>query len=390
MNLGSNHLNMRPDMNRKSRRAKLKQPCRCGSGVRYDKCHYRRDRAAQGAIRIFREKEKVREIFISEHGHIRKPQVMKMGDRHIVAIGNQIFRQANPGPYNFVNAILDYALLVFGDEFLEKEEGKPFEDRHPAIQWLHKYVEHHEKTRARKDAKIEDFQIGAGAAWTRLAYDLYTIRDNAELQETMVRRLRNIDTFQAARHELWVSALFVAAGFEINFENEADNSKRHPEFIAVEKQTGIKIAVEAKSRRRQGVKGFTGGQSYKKTDKVNVRSLVVDAYKKSGDIPLYVFVDVNLPPATVEQQRVWFQELDNMMNDLAIEGYYNPCPAHGIFFHNDPSHFIDGLISNDTDHLWIKHYEDKNPDKPYPKNIIERLATAHNQRAIPPDEIPDF
>ncbi|MEX2615918.1 MAG: SEC-C domain-containing protein [Alphaproteobacteria bacterium] len=377
-------------MNRKEKRTRLKQPCHCGSGVRYDKCHYRRDNVAQGAIRIFQEKVNTRELFIGNHGHIRKPQLLKMGDRHIVTIGNQIFQQINPGPYNFVNAIIDCALHVFGDIFLEAEENKPFEDRHPAIQWLHAYSDHHNNTLAREDAKPEDFQFGIGAAWIRLAYDLYTIRDNAELQEIMCKRILNPDTFQAARHELWVAALFVAAGFEINFENESDNSKRHPEFIAMEKETGIEVAVEAKSRRRQGIKGFTGGNPFTKADKVGARGLVLDAYKKSGDIPLYVFIDVNLPPAPEEQQQAWFQELDDMMNDLAVEGYYDPCPAHAIFFHNDPSHFIDRLISNDTDKLWIKHYEDKNPDKLFPENIVQRIMTAHNQRAIPPENVPDF
>lgn len=248
-------------MNRKTRRAKLKQLCHCGSGIRYDRCHYRKEKTLQGAIKIFREKEHAQEAFIDSHGHIRKPQILKMGDKHIVAIGNQIFSQKNPGPYNFVNAIIDYALHVFGEDFLEIEENKPFEDRHPAIQWLHKHVDHHNETLANKNAKPEDFQYGLGAAWTRLAYDLYTIKDNVELQESMRERIL-FKNFQAARHELYVAALFVAAGFEINFENEKDGSKRHPEFIAVDKKTGIKVAVEAKSRCRHGIKGFAGGKPF--------------------------------------------------------------------------------------------------------------------------------
>lgn len=368
----------------------LSQPCRCGSGVRYDQCHYRRDRDARGAIRLFQEKERARKLFLAEHGHIRKPQLLKVGDKHIIAVGSELFAQTDPGPYNFINAILDYALHVFGDEFLEEEENKPFEDRHPAIQWLHAQAKHHNTTIAREDATPEDFQFGIGAAWVRLAYDIYTIRDNSDLQEVMIRRLRNVGTFQAVRHELWVAALFVAAGFEINYEDESDNSRRHPEFIAVEKGTGAKVAVEAKSRRRQGVKGFKGGRPFAEAVKVDARGLVMDAYKKAGDVPLYVFVDVNLPPATEEQRNVWFQELDEMMNDLAMEGYFDPCPAHAIFFHNDPSHFVNRLISLDTDNLWIRHYVDYQPDKPYPSNIVERIMAAHHQRAIPPQEAPDF
>jgi hypothetical protein len=148
--------------------------------------------------------------------------------------------------------------------------------------------------------------------------------------------------------------------------------------------------VEAKSRQWSGVKGFKGGREYKFGDKLNMRNIVASAYKRLN-IPLYVIIDVNLPPANIEQQKIWFQELDETMNDLANEGYCNPCPAHGVFFHNDPSHYAERLISNDTDHLWIKHYVDKSPSplKQYPANIIERIMTAHHQRAIPPEAIPE-
>lgn len=381
-------------MNREMRRKRLKQPCHCGSGIAYKSCHYSRDRAVQKVAKIFRAKEKSRADFIQEHGHIRKPQVIQSGDRYMVAIGSDIFRQTAPGPYNFANVIHDYALHVFGDDFLEKEENKPLEKRHPAIQWLHISGDHHNAMLKRKDAKKEDFQFGLGAAWLRLAYDLYTIRDNADLTKEMRERLLDESKFQAARHELFVAALFVAAGFEINFEDEKNNKKRHPEFIAVDKQTGMRIAVEAKSKRRNGVKGFTGGHPFQDAGKVNVRSLVTDAYGKAQhipeDVPLYVFVDTNLPPATFEQQEIWFQELNQTMNDLANEGYFNPCPAHAVFFHNDPSHFIERVLVRETDTLWIKPYVDTSPIKSHPNNIIERIMLAHQQRVSPPENIPDF
>lgn len=137
-------------------------------------------------------------------------------------------------------------MYVFGDDFLESEENKSFEDRHPAIQWLHAYSDHHNKTLARKDSKPEDFQFGVGAAWIRLAYDPYTISDNIELQDIIRERLLFKD-FQAARHELYVAALFVAAGFEVKFENESDNSRKHPEFIATDKKLGKMLPLKQKA-----------------------------------------------------------------------------------------------------------------------------------------------
>ncbi|RYD50771.1 MAG: hypothetical protein EOP52_13195 [Sphingobacteriales bacterium] len=367
----------------------LTSPCHCGSGNSYVICHYRRDNVLQRGIQIFQKKKNEEEAFIEKYGHIRKPQMIRMGDRHVVAIGNQIFTQTNPGPYNFVNAVHDYTLHIFGDDFLAKQESLPYEKRHPAIQWLHTWTDKHNATLQKGDVQDADLLIGYGAAWLRLGYDLYTIRDNAELTKEMHRRILNEETFQAARHELFVAALFVAAGFEIKFEDEKNNKSKHVEFIATDKLNGMQVAVEAKSRRRQGVKGFKGGNSFN-TDKVGVRSLVTDAYLKENKLPLYIFIDANLPSASLEKQQTWLKEIDDMMNDLANEGYINPCPAHAVFFHNDPSHYIPGLISHETDNLWIKHYTDKNHQKVVPEKIVERLMLASNQRIAPPDIIPDF
>ena len=57
-------------------------------------------------------------------------------------------------------------------------------------------------------------QIGAGGAWFRFGYDLFTIRDNAKLHARLRERLLNAQDFQAARHELAVAAICVSAGFE--------------------------------------------------------------------------------------------------------------------------------------------------------------------------------
>lgn len=377
-------------MNRKAKRAKFKLPCKCGSGIRYDKCHYPKELAVQGAVKIFRDKEEKRHQFQHEHGHIRKPQIVEIDGKHLVCVGNQIFMQKEAVPYNFVNAIHDYALHFIGDGFLDSEESKAYEDRHPAIQWLHAYTDHHNRVLAQADASPQDFQHGFGAAWTRFAYDIYTIRDNADLQETMRGRLLKVRDFQSARHELFVAALFVAAGFDIGFEDEADNTKKHPEFIATDKITGMKVAVEAKSRQWSGVKGFIGGKEFSENNKLNLRRLIAQAYQKSRDIPLYIFVDVNLPSVSEDIENRWVAEINETMNDLANEGYYNPCPAHAVFFHNDPSHYIDGLINRDRDHLWIRYFEDFNYDKPCPENIVDRILTAHNQRAVPPQDIPEF
>jgi hypothetical protein len=316
-----------------------------------------------------------------------------MGDKWFVVIGGAIYKQTQEGPYGFVNVIHDHALTFFGTPFLEGEEAKPFKERHPAIQWMQTYVEHSQRLRNEGNSDPKAEQIGSGGAWFRFAYDLFTIGDNAKLEERLKERLLNPRFFQAARHELRVAALCVVAGFDLQFEDEQDNSRRHPEFIATDKFSSIKIAVEVKSRHRRGVQGFESGRDIKPGDHVDIRQPVTEAYKKDSTLPFYVFVDTNLPPVADDSVwERWMFEIDKTMSDLQAEGYADPCPANIVFFSNDPSHYLaEEQIGNDGDHLWIKHYTAMSPLVPHPdSNMAERFMKAHEQRLAPPADFPDF
>jgi hypothetical protein len=304
-----------------------------------------------------------------------------------------IYAQTHDGPYNFVNAIHDHALHFFGIDYLEQEEEKPSTHRNPAIQWMHSYVAHTQELEMRGRNPRTEGQIGVAAAWFRFAYDLFTIRDNAKLEKRLKERLLVNSSFQGARYELLVASICITAGFDIDFEDETDASNRHPEFIATDRLSPAKIAVEAKSRHRHGVQGFAHGANIKPGDKVNVRSIVLEGYKKSKMLPLYVFVDVNLPP--IEEAGVWqrwMQEIDVTMSDLAAEGYADPSPANAVFFTNDPSHYV-GLrqIGNHSDRLWIRYFEAKTPRILHPPtDVCSRIMKAYEQRRSPPDEFPEF
>jgi len=369
-----------------AKRLNKKSPCYCGSGKRYEQCCRRKVLAVRKAKETFRQKGENRKIFAEKFGYIRIPQILKMPYGVVTTVGGSLYKQTRPGNYTFLHAVHEHALLFFGESYLEKQENKPLHLRHPALQWMYKYLEQTQKSKVT--------QSGAGAAWYRFAYDLYTIKDNANLEEIMKKRLLNDNDFQSARHELWTAALFIAANFEINFENEADNSRKHPEFVAVDRESATQIAVEAKSRRRRGIKGFSGGTYKLPGEEVGVRGLVVDAYQKESGLPLYVIVDVNLPPQTQDHGlESWLLELDNMMNDLVTEGYTDPCPANAIFFHNDPSHYlIDEQIGSETDTLWITDYVPTNPRIPneFTSVIRDRIMKAHKQRLHPPVDIPEM
>lgn len=344
------------------------------------------------AVKIFREREEDARGFVEQYGHARLPMATKFNDKMMVAIGNSIYGQTREGDYTFLDAIHDHALHLFGEPMLEAEEKKPFNDRHPALQWMHTYVEHHNKLRSEGNIDPRASQIGAGAAWYRFAYDLYTIQDNAKLEAILKKRLLNPDSFQGARHELWVAALSVGAGFELQFEDETDNSKTHPEFIGTDKNTNDRIAVEAKSRRRNGAYGFASGKDTLLGSIVDVRQLILDAYKKKAEFPFYIFIDVNLPAAKTEIYNGWLAEIEQTMADLEKEGYTSPSPANAVFFVNDPSHYLrDEQIGNQEDSLWIKPFRAAQSTTAHPElDVLDRFMKSWRQRAVPPKDFPNF
>lgn len=331
--------------------------------------------------------------FIERYGHARMPVCCRFDGKWIVAVGGSLYSQVQDDPYDFTNVIHDHALLFFGEPFLQAEEKKPLAQRHPAMQWMHTYVNHRQKVLHEKSPDPRASQIGSGAAWFRLAYDLFTIGDNSTLERMLKARLRDARFFQAARHELKVAAMCIVAGFTLEFEDEQDNSRRHPEFIANDRFSPLKIAIEVKSRHRRGIQGFNGGRDIGPGDQVDIRKPLLEAYKKDVDLPFYIFIDTNLPPAENESiWNRWMAEIRDTMLDLDAEGYADPCPANAIFFSNDPSHYLaEQQIGNDTDRLWITYYAAKTPRVPHPgQDIVSRLMRAHEQRLCPPADLNEF
>jgi hypothetical protein len=116
------------------------------------------------------------------------------------------------------------------------------------------------------------------------------------LQAKLVDRIRHVDQFQGARYELTIAATFIRAGFRLELEDESDQNRRHPEFLAVHPRTGEAIAVEAKSRHRPGVLGRLGEREDPAEIKAGIRRLVQHALDKGTEMPYVVCIDLNLPP----------------------------------------------------------------------------------------------
>ena len=230
-----------------------------------------------------------------------------------VAVGNELHWSKTWK--TFPHFLMDYIKKVLGYEWGQEQQRKPLEQRHPVMQWNHALGELQRHTKETQtptaDGLFESELDGPSKAYLLLSYDLYVLRDHTELQDLLLKRLRHTDQFQGARYEVFTAAAMIRAGFKLEFEDEGDVSKKHPEFIATHTRTGQVVAVEAKSRHRPGVLGRPGKLEVGADFKVGIHNLVKDALSKGTKYPFFIFVDANLPPEVTSPlaPRQWYEEV---------------------------------------------------------------------------------
>jgi hypothetical protein len=253
-------------------------PCPCGSGNKYKRCcgspFVRREPmipdvaiARSEAERIQRERQQ----------GLGRPIISgELNGTRFVAVKNRLLHSKRWR--TFEDFLFDYIRVVLGSEWGNAEIAKPVEERHPVVIWYQRVCAY-QKDQIKEPGRVHTSQMtGVVAAYIHLAYDLYALDHNAELQSKLLARLRNRDKFSGARYEVFVAAAFIRAGFDIEFENEDDGSTTHCEFTATHRRTGKKFSVEAK--RREG-------------HRVRIGSLFNSALAKNANHTRVVFIDIN-------------------------------------------------------------------------------------------------
>jgi hypothetical protein len=251
-----------------------------------------------------RQQEIKEKAFLEKYGYIRKIVHCNTEDYKLVGVGKTLLPDKQWK--TFPDFLMDYLKNVLGKEWWESSICKTKSELHPIIYWHQKMNEFQCAQKKNENGLFETRPNSAMLAYILLAYDLYTIAHNFELQETVIRRLKNIQGFQGALYELFVTSVFIRAGFKIDYSDETDRSKKPPEFIAEIPETGQLFAVEAKSRQRNGLLGRQGPS--KKNIKLDITGKINDALKKDINHPFIIFIDLNLPKHK-KNQKINFERL---------------------------------------------------------------------------------
>lgn len=383
--------------------------CPCGSDKKYKHCHGSVTARLGAGVEAQLKVESSRLSSLSEAMEIQRTKQQglgrpiisaQMGDTRFVAIKNRLLHSKKWK--TFIDFLGDYIKTALGgDDWGNKEiRNKPLEKRHPILQWYDK-VCHHQRKYIKAPGEIyESPKIGAIAAYYGLAYDLYCLDHNAELQKKLVERLKNNDNFYGARYEVAVAAILIRAGFTIEFEDENKRGSTHCEFTATSRRTGRKFSVECK-RRESGSKN--GELKLSKLGRTLRAALL-----KNANFERIVFIDLNFPYDPKKHDRfpphmeLALHHIRKFEMNRANAG---DLPPSFLFLTNNPvHHHLDDVnvgYAVITDGFKIPEYK---TDQPYPlhdaivnrekhKDIHHLLKSMERYAEIPATfdgQIPEF
>jgi hypothetical protein len=320
-------------------------PCPCGSALKFKRCHFnprfdlpnlirqtRIDKATEEKVKQLLEQRKAEEHQRQEQQGLGRPiiSVEHQGYR-FVAVGSRLL-YSNKWK-TFTDFLGDYIKMIFGGEWGNTELNKPFKERHPILQWYH-HVCLLQQQNIKKAGEIYSAPVtGAVSAYYGLAYSFYLIAHNVQdIQTRLIYRLKNRDNFQGAFYETRIAAELVKAGFELEYEDESDNSRTHCEFTATSSRTRKKFSVEAKSR-PPALK--TGGKL------LRVGRQLYSALDKQANFERLIFIDINRPAGKTKQ------EIGELLNHAVTivkrsEGMIvagQPAPPAYVFLTNYPDQY---------------------------------------------------
>lgn len=294
------------------------QPCPCGSGRKYKHCCgliaaaalLREPPAAPASIAFASaaDRREAQELIRRRQQGLGRPILAaKLGDRQFVAVGKTLYQSARWK--TFPDFLDDYIRRVLDPTWGNAEIAKPFIDRHPILQWYDTYCRYQRTYIHTPGVVGTGLVTGVVACYLGLAYSLYLLDHNVELQARFVRRLKNVGNFQGAYYELMVANALIRAGFALTLEDETDLNTKHCEFAAISGHTGKRYWVEAKMRSVAGLLGKTqqdGGSDGKPLPRL-IPHLNAALAKPAADERL-IFIDLNVAPQMDDSKPAWIEQ----------------------------------------------------------------------------------
>ena len=301
--------------------------CHCGSGQRYKHCHgapiIDLPMTADLAL-LIRRAEAERTQRELQQGKGKGFISAVVGDRRFVAVGKTMMW----GKWKTVpDFLMDYIKRTIGSDWGNAELAKTSAERHPLLnQYQHLCAAQTRSTRG-EDGLLRSEITGATASYLGLAYNLYCLEHNAEVQQRLLHRLRNKDLFEDTRYEILVAGAFARAGFTLAHEDEDDGTTTHHEFIAKHQESGRLFSVECKRRNSDDPKNLT-----------RIGRIVRRALSKHAAHGRVVFLDLNYPGIVMSEDETppWLTAAIAQVHRLEDKQQGAALPSACIVLTNNP------------------------------------------------------
>lgn len=320
-------------------------PCPCGSGRKFKKCHdnerfelpflihqARIEKHIKEEGKRLLEQRQAKEIQRQAQQGLGRPIISaEHQDYRFVAVGKNL----RYGKWKtFSDFLGDYIKQTLGEVWGNNELKKPFVERHSILKWYHHVCDFQRKYTTTPGQVYSGPMTGAVSAYYRLAYTLYLIAHNGiDIQTRLLSRLQNHEHFHGAFFETQVAAWMIKAGFELEFENESDRSTSHCEFTATYPSSTTQFSVEAKSR--------FPGKNNQGPKSLNVGRQLRLALEKQASHTRLVFLDLNHPVTSEGQaQRILNRAEHRLKSIEGLKIANQPAPPAYICLTNISDHYF--------------------------------------------------
>jgi hypothetical protein len=261
------------------------------------------------------------------------------------AVGNRIFpRDSRETDHEF----LVYCLASFFDKgWYKTEKQKKDKDRHVIAKWYTEWREVRNALVRKTGGPGSAFPTGGIWSLLTLAYDVYCLEHTGNHDQGLIDRLQRQNDFQGALYEIRTAAIFARLGYKI-IPIESKSQKHCEYFVEREK----KIAIEVKSRAREGVLNTAGKVKYPSEIKEGIHRKLNEGLEHNvHGTPFLLFIDINMPVAQTDlivpaQYKNWWKNMRHAIDSMPVGTKGSPDRFNGLFVTNFSYHYSSSEIIN--------------------------------------------
>lgn len=302
----------------RSSRLGRNDPCFCGSGRKFKKCHLPHQQSAnfkpfnenslppgewpqfQAAYQYILTQRSQQRALLEEIGiYINLVQtVSHQGRKFYVQAGG--IASINKENATFHEILIYNLQQILGVQWWNDQVAKSWDDMHHIARCFKQLSDtvkdpsKWEQIPGNISAKIPD---GYAKDLTNLAFDMYVLTETGNTPPPdWIERLKSYDQFEGKRYEISVASIFARVGCKLEYLPDIGAKSKHAEFKATLTETGNTAHVEAKARSKAGTKHNKGTFDLKKATKIRIIPLINEALKKeTDDQSFFIFIDANFP-----------------------------------------------------------------------------------------------